>query len=100
MVGAYQKYYEVIEMFKRVGMQTSVGLSVLVLLLYACSGQNVEAEAEVSDDVEGSVQEASAEDRPQVIIAHDGTIHEAAPLDIERNGSHVYISMTGQITDI
>ncbi|QKY69923.1 multicopper oxidase domain-containing protein [Lentibacillus sp. CBA3610] len=87
-------------MFKWLGIQAVVGLSVLVLLLSACSGENAESETDVSPDLEYSVERASAEEAPEVIPAHEGINHEPTPLDIERDGDDVYINMTAQITDI
>ncbi|RYG74537.1 nitrite reductase [Lentibacillus lipolyticus] len=73
-----------------------VGLSALVLLLSACSGQNIESSKDVSPDLKDSVQVASAE----VIKPHQGIDQDPTPLEVERDGSDVYVRMTSQITDI
>ncbi|GGK08113.1 hypothetical protein GCM10007063_33220 [Lentibacillus kapialis] len=87
-------------MFKRMGIHTAIGLSALVLLLSACSEENVEPQTDVSSDLDSTVQQASAEKSPEVIEAHHGVNQNPTPLDIEREGSDVYINMTAQITDI
>ncbi|WP_090085075.1 multicopper oxidase domain-containing protein [Lentibacillus persicus] len=75
-------------------------MSVVVLLLAACSGENGEGQKDVSEDLDASVEKASAEEGPEVIKAHEAINHEPTPLDIERDGSDVYVNMTAQITDI
>ncbi|MBP1969390.1 nitrite reductase (NO-forming) [Virgibacillus natechei] len=88
-------------MFKKLNFILIVGIIATVLLLTAC-GEDVNREAEVSEDqAEDAVETVSAEEEaPEVIGSHEDLNQEPVPLEVERDGSDVYVKMTAQITDI
>ncbi|MFD1038862.1 multicopper oxidase domain-containing protein [Virgibacillus byunsanensis] len=78
-----------------------VGLSAAVLLLSACAEETKEAEHEVSPEIENAIKNVNAEERTnEVFKPHQGINQDPVPLEMERDGTDVYVKMTAQITDI
>jgi nitrite reductase (NO-forming) len=76
------------------------GLIAAILLLSAC-GDSID-DAKVSEDLEDSIEQVNAaeEQETEVIKPHQDLNQEPVPVEMERDGSDVYITMTSQITDI
>jgi nitrite reductase (NO-forming) len=76
------------------------GLIAAVLMLSAC-GESID-DAKVSEDLEDSIEQVNAADEQEteVIAPHQDLNQEPVPVEMERDGSDVYITMTSQITDI
>ncbi|WP_163970529.1 multicopper oxidase domain-containing protein [Oceanobacillus halotolerans] len=87
-------------MFKKISFRVVIGLSATVLLLSACADGNEEAENDVSPDLEDAIENVSAEAAPEAIEPHKDLNQDPVPLEMERDGTDVYINMTAQITDI
>ncbi|MTW85951.1 multicopper oxidase domain-containing protein [Virgibacillus dakarensis] len=86
-------------MFKKLGFRAIVGLSSLVLLLAACANETNETKPEVSPDLEKAAETVNAK-TPNVIKQHADLNEKPIPLEMERDGSDVYVKMTAQISDI
>src|SRR5690625_1825713 len=81
-------------MFKKRYYRIIFGLSLSVLLLSACSG----GIGNVSSNLDKPIDAVHAE--TEVIEPHKDLNQEPVPLEMERDGTDVYIKMTTQITDI
>ncbi|SHF88642.1 nitrite reductase (NO-forming) [Ornithinibacillus halophilus] len=93
------KQYEVISMMKKFGYGVVVTLSAAILLS-ACSGADG-AKQELSPENDNAINTVQAEEmEPAVFQPHEGLNDAPIPLDMERDGTDVYINMTAQITDI
>lgn len=79
---------------KKVKYGLLVGLSVPLLLLAAC-GEQVESLGN-ENIMEENVETVNAD----VFAPHVGLNQEPIPLEMERDGTDVYVKMTAQITDI
>lgn len=88
-------------MFKHVGYPLLVGLSILLLVLSACAGPKTDSSDESVVDLEKEMETVNAEE-PDVnlIEPHEELNQEAIPLEMDRDGTDVYIKMTAQITNI
>ncbi|WP_373284304.1 multicopper oxidase domain-containing protein [Virgibacillus oceani] len=85
----------------RTGIQVISGLSIMVLLLSACSNQRDETESKVSSELENAIHTVHAESAgSKVIEPHQGVNQKPSPIVLEREGTDVTIKMTAQITDI
>ncbi|MUK89088.1 multicopper oxidase domain-containing protein [Ornithinibacillus sp. L9] len=88
-------------MIKKIGYGVVVGLSATVLLLSACADESQDTKHDVSPDLENAIETVNAEaNTPEVIEPHKELNDDPVPLEIERDGTDVYINMTAQITDI
>ncbi|WP_036687939.1 multicopper oxidase domain-containing protein, partial [Paucisalibacillus globulus] len=79
---------------KKIKFGLLVGLSIPVLLLSACGEQP--ENTELKDAADKNVVEVST----QVFAPHEGVNQEPVPLEMERDGTDVFVKMTAQITDI
>ncbi|WP_072889017.1 multicopper oxidase domain-containing protein [Ornithinibacillus halophilus] len=84
---------------KKFGYGVVVTLSAAILLS-ACSGADG-AKQELSPENDNAINTVQAEEmEPAVFQPHEGLNDAPIPLDMERDGTDVYINMTAQITDI
>lgn len=83
-------------MGKKITFRFVTLLSLVVLLLSACSNVNEESTLPKADAEESKTEEVNTD----IIPAHEGLNQEPIPLEIERDGKDVYVKMTTQITDI
>jgi nitrite reductase (NO-forming) len=79
---------------KKIKFGLLVGLSIPVLLLSACGEQPENTEQQ--DAADKNVMEVST----QVFAPHEGVNQEPVPLEMERDGTDVFVKMTAQIIDI
>src|SRR5699024_1468838 len=76
-------------------------LSTFILLLSACGVKTDDGAKQASADSEKTTETANAGSKaPEVIKPHEGLNQEPVPIEIERDGTDVYVKMTTQITDI
>jgi len=83
-------------MGKKITFRFVTLLSLVVLLLSACSNVNEESTLPKADAEESKTEEVNTD----IIPAHEGLNQEPIPLEIERDGKDVYVKMMTQITDI
>lgn len=81
-------------MKKQIKFGLLVGLSIAVLLVSACGDQLENTEK--LDTTDKNIETVSA----QVFAPHEGINQEPVPLEVERDGTNVFVKMTAQITDI
>lgn len=88
-------------MFKKVGFRLIIGLSIMLLLLSACAGATKDSSTEAAENSEQKTEASSSEKTEENIIQpHQGLNQPPVPLEIERDGTDVFVKMTTQITDI
>ncbi|MUV39076.1 Nitrite reductase (NO-forming) [Lentibacillus sp. JNUCC-1] len=88
-------------MFGKMKVRLLVVLSILVLVLTACAGGTAENTLKDNkDDADMDVQGVSASEDTNIIEPHKDLNDPAVPLEMERDGTDVYVTMTAQITDI
>jgi nitrite reductase (NO-forming) len=75
-------------MNKKVKFALIVGLSIPILLLSACGEDQVNPEQE--NTVDKNVETVST----QVFAPHEGVNQEPIPLEVERDGTDVFVKMT------
>src|SRR5690625_54673 len=88
-------------MFKKVGFRLIIGLSIMLLLLSACAGATKDASTEAAEDSKQTTETTNAEKTDTNLIEpHKDLNQPPVPLEMERDGTDVYVKMTSQITDI
>src|SRR5690625_1535110 len=80
-------------MFEKMSYRVAIGLSIVVLLLSACT-----APSNLPD--EKKVNAETTKDATEIFEPHKALNQEPVPIEIERDGKDVYVEMTAQITDI
>src|SRR5699024_10859109 len=92
-------------MFKKVGYRLIIGLCIMLLLLSACAGATKDSSAENEESTEQKTEAVSAEkadenDDISLIEHHKQLNQEPVPVEMERDGTDVYVKMTTQTTYI
>lgn len=88
-------------MLKKTKYTLTAVLMVSALMLSACGNGTNEVQHEVSKELKSSVKQTSATENLQDIIApHKELNQEPVPVEFERDGKDVFVTMTAQITDI